>query len=103
MYSYIPPIGIIGEDGLPRGCTFGVDMPTSEEKFIARMTETSGAQRNASPEEINAKAGMPVFYLSRDGLNKVFDKVGLPHNNMCMYCIGGKEPFPQRASLPVIT
>ena len=54
LVSYTPPIGIIGDDGVPRGCTFGVDMPPDPkpgEEFIAR---------NRTIEEISEAMEMPV-------------------------------------------
>lgn len=93
FFSYTPPIGIIGKDGVERGCTYGVDMPPND-KFIARMKRL--VPRNATLEEISRKAGMSVNYLSREGLNAVFDDVGLSHLKLCMYCIGGEKPFGER-------
>ncbi len=97
LCSYTPPIGIIGEDNVARGCEYGVDMPTEEtpnHKFIARISdEKMSPVRNATLDEISQKAGMPVRYLSTSGLARVFEKVGLPFSGMCSYCIGGKKPF----------
>lgn len=83
LANYTPPIGIIGADGVPRGCMFGVDMP-SNDNFIAR---------NRTIEEISAQIGMPTYYLSREGMFKAFEKVGIPRQNLCSYCIGGEHPF----------
>lgn len=100
LLSYTPPIGIIGDDGIPRGCLDGVDMPPTD-KFITRIDGDS--PRNATEDEINFRAGMPVKFLSRAGLNSVFEKVGLPPANLCMYCIGGKAPYVRKTSLPILS
>ena len=81
--NYTPPIGIIGEDGMPRGCMFGVDMPP-DDNFIAR---------GRTQEEINNEMRMPVVYISREGMFKVYKKLGISEQNLCTYCIGGKHPF----------
>ncbi|HLC52071.1 MAG TPA: hypothetical protein VJI98_02400 [Candidatus Nanoarchaeia archaeon] len=97
--SYTPPIGIIGNDGIPRGCMYGVDMPPTD-KFIARI---DGANpRNATSAEINEKIGMSVKFLSREGLDQVFNKVGLPPTNLCQYCIGGEAPYNRNQILRVV-
>jgi len=83
LVNYTPPIGIIGNDGIPRGCMFGVDMPP-DDKFIARGKTT---------EEISKEIGMPIVYLSIEGMMKAFAEVGLKMNQLCTYCIGGKHPF----------
>jgi len=81
--NYTPQIGIIGEDGVERGCMFGVDMPPND-KFIAR---------NRTLEEISAELGMPTWYISLDGMISAFESLGMPKENLCTYCIGGKHPF----------
>jgi len=85
--SYTPRIGIIGEDGVPRGCMFGVDMPPNDE-FIARG-------RNL--EEISNKMNISVNYLSLDGMLKAYEELGMKRGNLCTYCIGGKQPFDNLA------
>lgn len=92
--SYTPPIGIVGEDGIPRGCEYGVDMPP-EDKFISRIIDKEDGRplHNATLEEISRKAGMSVHYLSHKGLAHVFEQVGLPFTKLCSYCIGGKRPY----------
>ena len=85
--SYTPPIGIMGADGKPRGCMWGVDMPpieNDEHKFIAR---------GRTQEEISAIVGMPVRYLSAEGMLQTFEQLGIPRENLCTYCIGGEHPF----------
>lgn len=81
--NYTPEIGIVGEDGVPRGCLFGVDMPP-DDNFIAR-----GRTR----EEISSKMRMPVFYLSLDSMLTAYEKLGIRRQHLCTYCIGGKHPF----------
>lgn len=81
--NYTPPIGIIGEDNIPRGCMFGVDMPPND-NFIAR---------DRTLEEISDKMGMQTIYLSREGMFRAFEKAGMPRKNLCSYCVGGEHPF----------
>jgi amidophosphoribosyltransferase len=81
--NYTPPIGVLGKDGVPRGCLFGVDMPP-DDNFIAR---------GRTQEEISTEMGMPVIYISTEGMLKVFKKLGIPERNLCTYCIGGMHPF----------
>jgi amidophosphoribosyltransferase len=83
LLSYTPPIGIVGQDGIERGCMFGVDMPPTD-TFIAR---------NRTFDDISAKVGMRVVYLSVEGMLRAFEKVGLPRTSLCTYCIGGEYPF----------
>ena len=93
LVSYTPPIGIIGDDGVPRGCTFGVDMPQDPppgDEFIAR---------GRTAEAIGAAMGMPVIYLSRQGMLDAFVRAGLPERDLCTYCIGGRMPFEAAGSL----
>ena len=87
LLNYTPQIGIIPEDGIPRGCEFGVDMPPEESenhKFIARGN---------SLEEISNQIGMPVRYISKKGMIDVFESFGIKNENLCTYCIGGEHPF----------
>lgn len=81
--NYTPPIGIIGKDGKPRGCMFGVDMPPND-NFIAR---------DRTIEEISRELGVEVRYLSTKRMLEEFGKLGLPPHHLCTYCIGGKHPF----------
>ena len=83
LASYTPPIGIIGEDGIARGCEFGVDMPPTD-NFIAR---------GRTMEEISTILGAEVGYLSVEGMLKVFDSLSMSREDLCTYCIGGKHPF----------
>ena len=87
LVSYTPPIGIVGEDGIPRGCTFGVDMPPDPppgDEFIAR---------GRSHEQISSEMEMPVVYISTEGMLKAFEEAGIPESSLCTYCIGGRYPF----------
>ena len=83
LVNYTPQIGIIGSDKIPRGCTFGVDM-SPDDNFIAR---------GRTLEEISEEIGMPIRYISQEGMFKAFEKSGISSNNLCTYCIGGKHPF----------
>ena len=80
--NYTPPIGIIGKDGIPRGCMFGVDMPPDDD-FIAR---------GRTSDDISEIMNMPTYFISVEGMLSVFEKLGLPINHLCTYCIGGKNP-----------
>ena len=87
LLNYTPEIGIIGDDGIPRGCEFGVDMPpeeNEEHKFIAR---------NRNVDEISKIIGMPVRFISRQGMLDVFRSFGIAEESLCSFCIGGKHPF----------
>jgi amidophosphoribosyltransferase len=86
--NYTPKIGIIGADGKPRGCMFGVDMPINDD-FIVRTKE----QKNKLDEEINKELGMKVYFLSVEGMLKAFEKTGINRKNLCFFCIGGEHPF----------
>ncbi|MBI4146539.1 hypothetical protein HY489_04330 [Candidatus Woesearchaeota archaeon] len=83
LASYTPPIGIVGGDGVERGCLYGVDMPPND-AFIAR---------GRTLPQISDEAGMRVVYLSKRGMLDVFRNLGLPPDNLCTFCIGGKKPF----------
>jgi amidophosphoribosyltransferase len=93
LVSYTPPIGVVPEDGTPRGCMFGVDMPPNPpdgEGFIAR---------GRSVEQIGERMGMPVVYVSVEGMKRAFERLGLPDEGLCTYCIGGRHPFEGCESL----
>lgn len=94
--SYTPKIGIIGDDGTPRGCRFGVDMPpeTSEDhKFITRKTLEDGTEANRNIDEISSEVGMPVRYMTLPNMEKIFESCGMSKENICTFCMGGKHPF----------
>lgn len=83
IVSYTPQIGIIGDDKIPRGCMFGVDMPP-DDNFIAR---------GKNLEEISNKMKMPTVYISLEGMLKAYERLGMPKEHLCTYCIGGEHPF----------
>ncbi len=87
--NYTPKIGVIGNDGLARGCLFGVDMPP-EDDFVVR---TEDGRRNRTDAEINNSLGMDVYFLSRAGMFSAFERAGIKRTNLCSYCIGGNHPF----------
>ncbi|MBI2580127.1 MAG: hypothetical protein HYW27_04465 [Candidatus Aenigmarchaeota archaeon] len=89
--NYTPMIGIVGADGVPRGCEFGVDMPPQESppdhEFIARgrsRAEIAGRMRVDD-----------VYFLSYDGMLRAFERSGIPRSDLCTYCIGGEHPLLQ--------
>ena len=87
LVSYTPPIGIVPDDGIPRGCMFGVDMPPEPpdgEGFVARGRD---------PEQISEAMGLPVVYISLAGMDRGFERLGMDSGNLCTYCIGGSHPF----------
>ena len=62
--NYTPRIGIIGSDGAPRGCLFGVDMPP-EDDFIVR---SENGLKNRAAEEINSILGMETYFMKPSGM-----------------------------------
>ncbi|PIN88814.1 hypothetical protein COU61_03355 [Candidatus Pacearchaeota archaeon CG10_big_fil_rev_8_21_14_0_10_35_13] len=82
--SYTPKIGIIGKDGIQRGCEWGVDMPP-EDNFIVK---------NKNDEEISEALGMITKFLSDQGMMNAFERAGMrnPREKLCYYCIGGERP-----------
>ncbi len=87
--SYTPPIGVIGEDGIERGCDYGVDMPQNDGFIIKDIIN----KKNKSIQEVSKEVNMQVFYISDDGMKLVHKKFGLDPNKMCYFCIGGPRPF----------
>jgi amidophosphoribosyltransferase len=83
LLNYTPKIGIVGDDGKERGCMFGVDMPLND-NFVAR---------NRGDDEISEIIGMPVRYLSLEGMLEVFESLGIRRENLCTFCVGGEHPF----------
>jgi amidophosphoribosyltransferase len=83
--NYSPPIGIVGDDGVPRGCLFGVDMPPDDD-FIAR---------DRTPEQVSEEMEMPVHYITLEGMLGAFERLGMPREELCYYCIGGPHPFEE--------
>lgn len=78
--SYTPPIGIIGEDNVPRGCHFGVDMPPDDNFIIRESLEDIGEN-------------VEIIFLSRKGLAEAFASVGMPQRKLCTFCVGGDHPY----------
>lgn len=93
LANYTPPLGIIGEDNIPRGCLFGVDMAPGD-SFIAINPST---EKNRTLEEISDTIGMDVVYLSQEGMFRAFERAGISRQNLCHYCIGGPHPFEQKS------
>jgi amidophosphoribosyltransferase len=89
LLNYTPKIGLIGEDGVERGCLYGVDMPP-EDNFIVRNKEEN---RNQDDNVINEQIGAEVKFLSIEGMFKAFEKAGLERDHLCSFCIGGEKPF----------
>ena len=93
LLNYTPQVGIIGEDGIARGCNLGVDMPpeeNEEHKFIAR---------NRNVEQISTEIGMPVRFISVEGMLDVFRSFGISEKELCTFCIGGRHPLNDLESL----
>jgi glutamine phosphoribosylpyrophosphate amidotransferase len=89
--NYTPKIGSIGDDGVPRGCMFGVDMPPDDD-FIVRGNK-DGELYNRTDEEINEAMQMPTIFPSLESMLEVYEKLGVPRDNLCYYCCGGPHPF----------
>lgn len=91
VVSYTPPIGIIGEDGVKRGCSCGVDMPPDDNFLIRDET----GLKNRTPEEVSKDYGgrIQVVYLSSEGMFKAYENVGMPRENLESFCIGGQNSF----------
>lgn len=88
--NYTPKIGPIGDDGEPRGCRYGVDMPP-DDNFIVR--EKTGTKiRNRTHKEIASALGMEVYFLSVERMLQGFEKLGISRNDLCTFCIGGIAP-----------
>ena len=93
LLNYTPQIGIIGEDDVQRGCLFGVDMPPNDDFIVTEKDEEGRSYRNKTIKEISNEIGMPIGYISEEGMLRAFERAGLPRNNLCYYCIGGRHPF----------
>ena len=115
ILNYTPPIGIIGEDNIPRGCFFGVDMPSSD-SFLVRTHAPADwpdhktfKQENRTPKQINEALRQKVYraagkefeqatslnvhFLSVEGMLQVYEEMGKPRHKLCYHCIGGPHPF----------
>lgn len=91
LASYTPPIGVYGDDGEPRGCEYGVDMPPTA-RFVARDDELG---RNRTPDEISCELGIETYFLSRQGM---LSALGRDPSTLCTFCIGGPRPYPIASS-----
>ena len=89
---YTPPIGIVGDDGVARGCLFGVDMPPGDQFFA----------RDRSVDEMSEAAGTRIVFLTAEGMLKVYQRLGMSPDNLCTYCIGGPYPYA-KAGIPDAT
>lgn len=88
LLNYTPKIGIVGDDGTPRGCLWGVDMPP-EDDFIVRSKDNV----NREDKDISREIGAEVFFLSVNGMFRAFERCGIQKENLCTFCIGGSSPF----------
>ena len=86
---YTPPIGILGDDGIPRGCLFGIDMPPTDNFFA----------RDRNLDQMSEVIGTKVVYLTKEGMLKVFERLGISSDHLCTYCIGGPYPY-ERIGFP---
>ena len=86
---YTPPIGIVGDDGVARGCLFGIDMPPDDTFFA----------RGRNPQQMAEAAGAQVVFLTKSGMLKVYQRLGISPDRLCTYCIGGPYPYA-RAGFP---
>jgi len=89
--NYTPRQGIIGDDGNPRGCMMGVDMPLDDD-FIAR-NRTAKEIGDYLREQTGAAMEVHMHYLSVDGMFRAFERLGQKREQFCHFCIGGPKPF----------
>ncbi len=80
---YTPPIGVAGEDGVERGCLFGIDMPPDDDFYA----------RGRTLEEMRDDEEGSIVYLTVDGMLEAFERLGMPRSRLCTYCIGGPHPY----------
>ena len=50
-------------------------------------------------EQMREAVGAQVVYLAKEGMLKVYERLGIPPQNLCTYCIGGPYPYT-RAGVP---
>ena len=70
--------------------------------WICRQTPPPGDEfiaRGRTAEAISEAMGMPVIYLSQQGMLEAFERAGLPERDLCTYCIGGRMPLEAAGSL----
>jgi amidophosphoribosyltransferase len=89
--NYTPKVGPVGKNGILHGCIYGVDMPP-EDNFVVRKN-VNGKPVNRTDKEINEATNTNTYFLSYEGLLNCFEKCGLPKDQICTFCIGGKKPF----------
>jgi len=89
LLNYTPRIGIIGSDGVPRGCMWGVDMPPEDDFIVRDKVKFT----NRSDEEISRDIGAEVRFLSVGAMFRAFERCGIRRENLCSFCIGGQHPF----------
>ena len=80
---YTPPIGVVGDDGVARGCLFGIDMPPDDDFYV----------RGRSLQEMHDDEGGSIVYITVEGMLSVFERLGMPRSRLCTYCIGGPHPY----------
>lgn len=90
MVSYTPPMGVIGDDGIKRGCLFGVDMPP-EDTFFVRDRSLFDTMREEKGLDVS------VYHLSSQSMFRAFEEAGISRDKLCHFCIGGTYPFQRSA------
>ena len=80
---YTPPISVIGDDGVERGCLFGIDIPPDDDFYA----------RGRTLEEMRGDGEGSIVYLTFAGMLDVFERLGMPRSRLCTYCIGGPHPY----------
>lgn len=95
ILSYTPPIGIIGEDGIPRGCNLGVDMPSEKNLNHKFLIRDKFGKKNKSFEKISEDydSRIQVSFLSVKGMFNAYERLGMPRKNLESFCIGGDLLF----------
>jgi len=90
--NYTPMVGVIGDDLIPRGCEFGVDMPP-EDDFICRENNLNLDEKKISEKLSRNNLEVIIKFITKEGLFNVFENLGLSKKNLCSYCIGGENPL----------
>jgi len=91
--NYTPKIGVMGQDGIARGCLYGVDMPPDDNFIIRPKISGISSKFERTDEEINEAMGIDIFFPPVENMLRVFERVGMPREKLCTYCIGGPKPF----------
>jgi len=55
----------------------------------------NGKEVNRTFSEVGEILGAEIYYLSIEGMFKTFEKLGMPRQSLCSYCVGGKHPFDE--------